>query len=42
MKDDDKILKSHYLSLSYNILINKKIIHLFLFLIEIFMILTQI
>ena len=42
MKDDDKIIKSHYLSLSYDILINKKIIHLVLFLIEIFMILTQI
>jgi len=42
MKDDDKIIKSHYLSISYNILINKKIIHLFLFLIEIIMLLIQI
>jgi len=42
MKDDDKIIRSHYLSISYNILINKKIIHLLLFLIEIIMILEQI
>ena len=42
MKDDDKIIKTHYLSLSYNTLINKKIIHLLLFLIEIIMIITQI
>ena len=42
MKDDDKIIKSHYLSISYNILINNKIIHLLLFLIEIYMILSHI
>ena len=41
MKDYDKIIKSHYLSLSYNILINKKIIHLLLFLIELIMIITH-
>jgi len=42
MKNDDKKIKSHYLSISYNILINKKIIHFLLFLIEIILILTQI
>jgi uncharacterized membrane protein len=42
MKNDDKIIKSHYLSLSYNILINKSIVHLLLFLIEIIMIISQI
>jgi len=42
MKVDDKIIMSHYLSISYNILINRKIIHLFLFLIEIMMIISHI
>ena len=39
--NDDKIINSHYLSISYQILTKNKIIHFFLFLFEICLIFLQ-
>ena len=39
---NEKIIRNHYLSISYKILISKIIIHFFLFLLEIFLILIQV